>query len=647
MTAPAFAGSRYMKEKEFQRKAGRIGGAAAFLIVAGLVFWIWYAWIGSVPSTKFSVRFDAISHSGDSWINGDQIVFLHGGTLARYNWQTKQKIWSVDLVNTQEVDNILKQEDEERADEAKHGHDTSGGIQLYSYRQKYARIGLEQALSLKGSGKNIWIAKDDTLTHYDWDTGNAQQQVMVTNGLEQLAQHGNELLALGRGNDGAQTVMHVSLDDGQMSTEEFAGAKAPAVVAQNTVRAAAPDNGEGLPLNPSGRNRPMNPNRVAQDAQNLSYPARLALPALLGNSQHQRQINAELDDEDGRTRASQQSARPAPPDETMDLRSFNLVPDGNSYIGFSASMTKENMVQREAMKAPSRDDALNSSDLSSANEKAAINEQLNDIQRTTGGDTVTEDQSQYHVAIRQLNSATPDWTGDVVGPPQLFPLETVNVVAAGKTVIVLDKSDKVLWQAQTTYDITGGDGQSFQSSFGAGPCVEHNGVLYVFDQAVLTAYDATSGNVRWRIPSVGVVGLFFDDKGMIYVNTTTGNPDDIKYSKQIDVNKQTLAVVMKIDPATGAKIWSTTPGGYISYLSGKFIYAYEDLDTGDKEDEMSDALDGLTKPPFLKIIRINPSNGRTMWEHDEDRAFVDVQFDRNVISIVLKKEVEVLRFFTF
>jgi hypothetical protein len=644
MTAPAFTGSRFVAEHEFRRKAGTIGGIVGVVLAAVLGFWFWYAWIGSVPKVKFSVPFDAVSHTGISWINGDEIVFLHGGTLARYNWQTKQKIWSVDLVNTQEVDAILKAEDEERADEARHGEDTSGGIQLPSYRQKYARIGLESALLLQGSGKNVWISKGNTLTHYDWDTGNVLQQITVTNGLEQLAQHGDEFLALGRGADGVQSVTHISMDDGQMSTEEFVGANAPVVVVQNAPRVAA-DNGGGLPLSPNEANRPMNPQRVAQEAQGMSYAGRLALPALLGNSEHNRQINAEIAEEDGRARAPQQ-ARPVTPPETTDVKNFNLVPDGDSYLGFAAHMTQQNIVQRDAMRAPSGDNALNSPDLGSANEQKAINEQLNDIQRTTGGGTVSEDESHYQVTIRRLNSATPDWTGEVIGPPQLFPLATVNVVAAGKTLIALDKSDKLLWQAQTTYDITGGDGQSFQSPFGAGPCVEHNGTLYVFDQAVLTAYDAASGNVRWRLPSVGVVGLFFDDKGALYINTTTGNPDDIKYSREIDVNKATLAVVMKINPDTGVKIWSTTPGAYISYLSGDFIYAYESYDSGDKEDQMSETMAELQKPPFTKIMRINPSNGRTMWEHDIDRAAVDVQFDKNVISIVLKKEVEVLRFFT-
>ena len=95
-------------------------------------------------------------------------------------------------------------------------------------------------------------------------------------------------------------------------------------------------------------------------------------------------------------------------------------------------------------------------------------------------------------------------------------LKTVNVIAAGKTVIVLDKSNKKLWQAALTYNVSGaGDGgfAGRESQFGAGPCVEHGDTLYVFDQAVLSAFDLATGNARWRLPSVGIVGLFFDEQG--------------------------------------------------------------------------------------------------------------------------------------
>lgn len=651
MNAPVLGGRRFILQRQFWRRVGLISGVAGVLIAAALAFWIWYAWIGSMPKACLTVAFDTISHSGSSRIVGaDQIVFLHGGTLARYNLQTKQKVWSDELVSSQQVDEVLKQQDVESTEEEHQtGHASAAVLQPQNIREKYARISLEQQLVLHGVGENIWIANGNVLTHYEWDTGNVLQQITLTNSFGELVQEGDEFLAVGRADDGTQTVTHVNLNDGSIHTDEFSIPAAAPAVAQTAPPAAAPAEG-GLPLNDQGR--PLNPQRVEQQAQNMGYAGRLALPALLANSRHNEQINQEISQEDRNSERQYRPARQAPasaaPSSPMfSPQSFTLVPDGNSYVAFASKLTQANFVQREAMKAPPAKSALDNSDLSAANETAAVNEQLNDIQRQNGGDKVTEDDSTYQVALRRPGSTEPDWIGEVVGPPQFFPLATVNVLAAGKTIMVFDKSNKRLWQDHFTYDVTGGDGQFYQSQFGQGPCVENNGTLYVFDQAVLTAYDPTTGNVRWRIPSVGVVGLFFDDKGMVYVNTTTGNPDDIKYSRQIDVDKQTAAVVMKVDPASGAILWKVTDGGFISYLSGKFIYASRYFDPGDEEDQYSDATAGLTAPAYLKIIRINPANGHVMWEHDEAHAPVDIQFDHNLISIVLKKEVEVLRFFTF
>ncbi len=583
-------------------------------------------------------------------VGGDQLLFLHGGTLARYNLKTKQKAWSLDLVTQDQIDAVLKQQDEESADEQNRYHHASAAIlQPGNIRQKYARIDLEQALTVYGSGQNVWIANGNTLTHYDWDSGNVVQQVTLTNSFDRFTARGDELLAMGMGDDGAQTVTHISLADGQVHTDEFFGvaSNAAPVVVQNAPPAAAPVEG-GLPLR--GEGGPMNPRRVAEQAQNMSLAGRIALPALIGNSEHNRQINEEIRQEDQQEQGVRPRGRAAAAAAPVNLENFTLIPDGDSYIAFSSQMTKENVVQRDAMKAPPKHSALDDANLTTANEGAAVNEQLNEIQRNNGGGTVTEDDSTYQVAIRRPTSMAPDWTGEVVGPPGFYPLQTVNVLAAGKTVIAFDKTNKKIWQGDLTYPVSngGGEGEGMftQSQFGAGPCVENNGTLYVFDQAVLTAYDPGSGNVKWRIPSVGVVGLFFDDKGMVYVNTTTGNPDDIKYSKQIDVSKSTESIVMKVDPASGKILWSSHPGGYISYLSGKFIYTYNFFDPGDDEDQTSDALSALEKPAFLKIIRINPDNGHIMWDHEEGRAPVDIQFDRNTISLVLKKEVEVLHFFT-
>jgi outer membrane protein assembly factor BamB len=291
-------------------------------------------------------------------------------------------------------------------------------------------------------------------------------------------------------------------------------------------------------------------------------------------------------------------------------------------------------------------------DLNVTRTAEVANEILNDMQRDAGGDKVTEDESRYQVTVHLPDAAgTTDWTGEVAGPPQLFVLKTVNVIVAGKTVVVLDKSNKMLWQASLTYPVSGGGGGFFsrrESQFGDGPCVEHGDTLYIFDQVVLTAFELGSGNARWRLPSVGVVGLFFDDEDNVYVNTTTGNPDDIKYSRQIDINRRTEAIVMKVDPKTGKTLWSAKPGGYVSYLSGKFIYVINSYDPNPTdEDEANFMMVGLQKSPFLRIARINPKNGRIMFEYyNRGRCPFFASFSDNSIQLIFKGEVQVLRFLT-
>ena len=135
---------------------------------------------------------------------------------------------------------------------------------------------------------------------------------------------------------------------------------------------------------------------------------------------------------------------------------------------------------------------------------------------------------------------------------------------------------------------------------------------------------------------------------MLYVNTTTADPENIKYSRQIDVTRKTEAVLFKVDPKTGKTLWSVKPGGYISYLSGKYIYTIQSYDPNPADEEVqNDMIASLQKPPYLRIARINPKNGRVLWEYFQERAPIDARFHDNSIELVYKREVQVLRYFTF
>jgi len=639
IAAPVYAGQTSRVEARFWRKAGLIFGVAAAAAVLFLGVWTWYAWFGSVPHPYFSVRFDETDRAyagGSQLVGKDQIVFLHGGTLARYDLKTKKQIWSQELVTKAQIDAIVKVENDARARENAAGEFSR--IPPAGSQEREARIALQSELSLHVSGQNVWVARGDKLVHYDWDSGKALQSVALPESGGEPVERGGELQI-----PGAESVTHINLANGETRTENVQ-ATGPGTIAsaRGANNAGNPATG-GLPVTGLDNSRPLDPNAVAAQAQNLKIPARIALPALLANASHEQQLEAVLKEDAQHTRPQNSNAG------RRDMQSFQLIPAGNGFVQFSSRLLEEHIVTREAMKAPPKKSALNG-DLNATKTADVANEILNEMQRNNGGDKVSEDLSRYQVTVRLPNPPNvPDWTGEVIGPPQLFALKTVNIVAAGKTVIVLDKSNKKLWQAALTYDVSGGGGLAGrESQFGAGPCVEHGNTLYVFDQAVLSAFDLATGNARWRLPSVGIVGLFFDDQDNLYVNTTTGNPDDIRYSRQIDVTKSNEDVLFKIDPGTGKTLWSVKPGGFISYLSGKFIYTIRSYDPNALDEEvLSDTLQGLQKPAYLRIARINPKNGRVMWEYyDRNRCPVDVRFDGNSIELIFKREVQVLKYLT-
>ena len=104
--------------------------------------------------------------------------------------------------------------------------------------------------------------------------------------------------------------------------------------------------------------------------------------------------------------------------------------------------------------------------------------------------------------------------------------------------------------------------------------------------------------------------------------------------------------MLKIEPKTGRILWQTSPGGFISYLSGKFVYTIQSFDPGEEVDP-NDLTAILHKPPYMRIARVSQKDGEVLWSFLQARAPVNVQFDQNRIEIVFKKEVQVLRYLSF
>ncbi|HOX58223.1 MAG TPA: PQQ-binding-like beta-propeller repeat protein [Candidatus Paceibacterota bacterium] len=650
---PVYAGQKSVVEARSWRRTVRVTAGICGLALAVLGLWFWYAWFGSVPGVRYSVRFPERSYSGQSAFCGrDQLVFLHGDVLARHDLKLKKEVWSRQLVDTKQIDEaIARSMKNMQAIIDKANSDDPDNVPRMPDPEKLKKSMIraaQEALALRVHGQNIWVLSPGKLTRYDRDNGAPVKEIQVPNTYGELFPQGDELLHWDS-ESGTPVVTRINLNTGESRTERVASLTTTSASTERadanttgsaTASAKSGSDKAGLPVGTPRKDtgKVMDPKKVAEQAENLSYPARIALPAILAHNMHQARTLAAYDDEP----AGKNSAAAAEPEAADDAL---LIPSKAGFMQLSVRLLERRMTTRAAMKAPPAKSVLDGH-LTVAQTADLANEMLNEAQRAVGGDVVREDESRYLVTIRQPE-ASDAWSGEVIGPPSLYPLTTVNVLAANKMVLVLDKANKKLWQSPLSYNVRGGYGglEGDDAPNGVGPCVERKGTLYVIDEGVLTAFDLATGQARWRLPSIGIMGLFFDEQGMIYANTTTAGPDALKYPNQIDITRKDSSLVLKLEPRTGKVLWKADLGGVLNYLSGQYIYstrAYQ-ADLGEEgEAYTADSIAGRSS--FLSIKRINPKNGRVMWEHCQDRAPLDVRFDQNTIRLVFRKEVQVLRF---
>ena len=649
---PVFAGQKSVVEARLWHKVVWVGTSVGVMVVALFGFWIWYIWSGRLPRPIFSIRFPELVSSGQAVIcgkNRDQIVYLHGSILARHDMKLKKQLWSRDLLDTNAIQADIQQEIKVmKAAIDKANNEGWEHVPRMPDVEKLARQlarAQAEALQLHVRGENVWVGDYKKFVRYDWDTGQPVKELAVGNRFfGGLISRGDELLMVDS-ESSRPMVTRINLATGETTMQDLNSPEAMAMAAASATGAVNSASGKpakqlaGLPTVPGAdMGKPMDPGKVAEQVSHLPLPAKYALPATLSSTYNQERALSEMkQDGEGEDSLSNEPTT-----------SFSLIPTKDDFLQFAVKLKEARFAQHDAMKAPPRKSALDSG-VTAADSMKVANEMLNEMQRSRGGNVVSENVSLYQVTIRRPGSED-SWTGEVVGPPKLFPLDNVNVLTASKIIIVFDKHNKKLWQAPLTYDVTEGLGALDEESanYGRGPCVEHKGMLYVIDQGMLTAFDLATGNVRWRLPSVGIVGMFFDDKDMIYLNTTTAGPESIKYSRQIDLNSQVASVVEKVDSRNGSVVWTAEPGGMVNYVSGQVILAVQSYQVMEDDDGSSDTPEtGFEASPYLRVRRINPRNGHEMWEYYQKRAPVDIAFEKNIIRIVFRKEVQVLKFPTF
>jgi hypothetical protein len=662
INVPVFAGQKSVREAKQWRKTGRIGmalGGALILLLGG---WIWWSFFGTYPHAVFSVRFPEVSYAGNSRIVGKQIVFLHGGLLARYPIGSKTAVWTNEIITEQqlqaEVDRQMNEYKAELDNAIRRGADSTSRprVPMRDQLEKDVKEEMEKSLQLFVQDQSIWVEHDGTMTQYDWETGRPGKQVKLPTAGSQAVLAGGELQFVDENAFGQHVVTHISLASGESRTEEIGERKSSAVLAQNRPAKAPGKKGAdttGLPTTPGvDTDKTMDPGKVASDAQKLPYAAKIALPATLSNTKHQNDILKEIDEDEGRD--------PIPAADkgggaTLAGQGMGLFGHGdfvNSKYGsveWSSKLLERKGRARAVMKAKPARSALENNP-SVSNTGAVANEILNDMQRDRGGDSVTEDVSRYQVTVHHPEAKdVPDWTGEVVGVPSVIEQKTVTIITGLQSLVVLDKNNKKLWETELAYNVGHSSGldenDPGQTSLGLGPCVEYGDGLYVYDEAGLTAFDLSNGNVRWHVPTIGIVGLFFDDLGSVYVNSTTADLDSIRFARQIDINKKTAASVLRVDLKTGRPLWTVQPGGFVSHVDGKYVFCFASHQAPDDQDPDSLTTVFVDKSA-MDIRRLDPKTGKQLWDYPEARAPLSIRFKGNVIELVFRKEVKVLKFLT-
>jgi len=640
---PIYENQKSVIEAKGWRRVRRVAYSAIFLVAVLASVWGWYAFVGSKPRVVLAVKLPALAHEGEcKLVAPDQALLLHGGRLARYDLKARKEVWSASLIDQRQIEadaakwqGELKEDDvRAKKDLPESGGGREGKIPALDELARELAESAGAELRLHALGQQLWVSAPHKIVRYDWQTGKPTQEVPIKGETVKIVAGESSLLVISTSASGRQILTRVDAASGEPQTLEITSESV---------------GGTGRPFSP--RAAGVRTTNSATAAANATRSGRLT-----ANAADLAKLEAKAA-QSAAIRVRGNSVSPAPAEQagesarvapSFDGSRTEWVAAGEQAVEVSIRLLESKIELRQAMKEPPKQSALEGT-VNAAATAGVANEILNEMKRNDEEDVEREDVSRYQVTLKRwLAKDAPDWTGEVIGPPAFFALKTVGVLVAGKSVRVFDPANKKLWESKLNYAIVkgvgpGGDPLAEEGAPAAAPCVERNDALYIFDQGILTAFDLRTGQARWRLPSVGISKLLFDEPGMMYVNTTSDSQDAIKYSQQIDVAKKVWPVILKVDPRSGRILWKTGNRGWVSRITGKFIYATESHPGEDS------GMLGMGRgiAAHVRIYRLDLADGTDLWEHYDNRFPLALDFQENTIQILFKKEMQVLKFIAF
>jgi outer membrane protein assembly factor BamB len=578
---PEYKGQDRLVRVRETRTAARISTAIILGLIALFIAYEWYNIFGQKPSVKFSMPIAGTEERllRTQFISDHEVLVANSDKVSVYDFKKQQETWSKSLASYRPASpprpTISEDEDNSPAKPAKVDTEETQR-KLAEQMAAYQDYYDSADAKLRVVGNDLWVTVGRNIICLDRATGAEKAKTKVEGRIQEMTFA-----------DNAMTV--VSLNGGYDYV---------------LTRIALP----------SG----------TQQVEHRTVPAPPARPV---RSFDYQMSQSDMDD------------------ALVIHEEHRFVAAGATVAGLDIKLVEKKVVSVEAMKAPNKDAFAGGVKVTQTKEFAE--DVFNEMSRIRGGGTDRIDQSRYAVTIQRVfgSKEIAPWSGEVTGPPALFALPSVDLLVGSKTVCAFTKNDQKIWESTLTYPIapqfqtreTLWTTRDFESS--AAPCLERGDTLYFFDRGVLTAFDIKSGAARWRMPSVGIAKIQFDDKGMLYITTTSANPESIQYTQQVNLDKVN-PIILKVDPANGKILWRAEKLGDECYLAGKYIYITMTRGGGG----VLSLVRSTAPSSNFRLFRLNPKNGKQMWECYRSPGPSRVDFLQNQILFQFPDKLEVLKF---
>ena len=470
-------------------------------------------------------------------------------------------------------------------------HDLDAGKDLWSVSLSEKETGDTTPPQTYIDKSNVWICLGTRVLKLDRATGAMKLNIPINGQFKSFTPSENSLLVVAAKDETTRLVTHIDLASGEVSTDEITVPHAQKQAMSNELpRNVQPTAGVLL--------------AQALDEQKFGKP--------------------------------------------LDAMSSEFFSTGANLVEMRVKLIQPKVTYVQSIK-PRGPTHINSSLTASSSTADVAEEVFNDIKRDQSGGVKGIDESRYEVTLRRWMGAAPvEWKGEATGVPMFFSLKTVDLLVAGQMLTVFDKENKRLFDAKLAYPVNSRyhpdrwDGHSV-------PAVEGNDGLYFFDEGVLTAFTLAAGEVRWRLTSVGISKAQFDDRGVLYVDSTSGSPDDIQYSDQIKF-EQAAPVLLKIDPSSGRILWQVGKEGQGAFLSGPFLYTASAQQGGiAMANGLAEALNAPRPdaPVYFHIYRLDPADGKILWDFYREEAPAEFSFQQNRFIVRFGSDAQVWKFLVY